>query len=200
MSLSIPDRTLGAGQLLQHVSWTRHTATPLYFGRGAANRYDAPDRAYGVLYLGHELSTVLMESMFHKHRWAVVGQRAVSRTEVEQRLVRFVHLRTALRLADLSAPDVVASQFGLTLAQLVSRRYARLQRISQQIHAIGQPGRPRFDGICYPSRNNPAASCVALFDRAAAKVELALDLPLVEHKDWPDFVARFRIAVVEPPA
>ena len=91
----------------------------------------------------------------------------------------------------------MASQFGLNLAQLVSRRYGRLQKMSKAIHdLLDATGQPKFDGIYYPSRNNPAASCIALFDRASHKVNVALDADLTKHKDWPVFVNVFQIAIV----
>ena len=69
--------------------------------------------------------------------------------------------------------------------------------MSKDIHdLIDTAGRSRFDGIYYPSRNNPAASCIALFDRASHKVDVALDEDLAKHKDWPVFVNVFQIAIV----
>lgn len=197
MSLTIPERIVPATTLLQQVSRTKYKASPLHFGQAAANRYDAPDLSYGVLYLGQDLSTVLMESVFHKHRWATVKRRTVARAEVYQRMVRFVEVRGDLHLADLAAPNVVASQFGLNLAQLASRKYGRLQKMSKAIHDQRDPaGQAWFDGIYYPSRNNPAASCIAVFDRASHKVDVVLDLDLAQHKDWPGFVTLFQIAIV----
>lgn len=197
MIRAIPAKVIPVNTLTQHVSWTRYKAEPPYFGRGAAHRYDAPDKSYGVLYLGPDLATALMESVFHKHQWATVKKRTVSQTEVALRMVRFVNVQTDLYLADLAAPNVVASQFGMNLAQLASRRYDRLQKISKTIHDLpGVAAQPRFDGIYYPSRNNPAASCIALFDRASHKVAVALDEELSKHKDWPLFVTTFQIAIV----
>lgn len=68
MSQVLPSVILPAGTLLQHVSRTPYRDTPLYFGRSRANRYDAPDGTYGVLYLGPDLATALMESVFHQHQ------------------------------------------------------------------------------------------------------------------------------------
>jgi hypothetical protein len=60
-------RVIAAGELLQHISRIEYAATPLYFGTSSANRYDDPKDGYGVLYLGFDLPTVLMESVFHQH-------------------------------------------------------------------------------------------------------------------------------------
>ncbi|VFT07331.1 Uncharacterised protein [Pseudomonas aeruginosa] len=45
--------------------------------------------------------------------------------------------------------------------------------------------KPLFDGVLYPSRNNYPAKSIALFERAAAKVALSMDIDLVDHVDWP---------------
>lgn len=64
-----PVFTVAAGELLQHVSRVAYRGEPLHYGRDGANRYDDPGRVYGVLYLGCDLPTALMESVFHKHQW-----------------------------------------------------------------------------------------------------------------------------------
>jgi hypothetical protein len=48
--VALPPVTIAAGELLQHVSRCAYRGTSLYFGRDATNRYDSPDRGYGVLY------------------------------------------------------------------------------------------------------------------------------------------------------
>ena len=62
----VPQTTIAAGQLLQHISRVAYRGTPLYFSRDGANRYDSPGMSYGVFYLGFDLPTALMESVFHK--------------------------------------------------------------------------------------------------------------------------------------
>lgn len=110
---------------------------------------------------------------------------------------RAVGVIEPLALADLTAPGVMASQFGLNLSQLASRRYIHTQRISSTIHGVGDAsGKPRFDGILYPSRNNHPAACAAIFDRAVAKLSVIDDIALREHADWPAFLATYRIIVL----
>lgn len=199
-ALSTPDvplKEVNAGALLQHVSRIAYRGTQLYFGRDGVNRYDDPQRTYGVLYLGFELPTALMESVFHQHDWHEQTTRAIARAEVSQRMVRAVGVLEDLRLADLTAPGIMASVFGLNLEQLASRAYVHTQGISRQVHALlDDSDNPVFDGLLYPSRNNFPAACVALYDRAGPKVSAVLDIDLVDHIDWPAFVKQYRIAVV----
>jgi len=37
-----------------------------------------PTGAYGVLYLGRDLPTALMESVFHKHQWLEDTKRSIA--------------------------------------------------------------------------------------------------------------------------
>lgn len=193
----LPPRIVSPGSLLQHVSRVRYRGHSLYFGKDGINRYDDPEQDYGVLYLGFELATILMESVFRRHRWTRTKRRAITRSEVDQRIVRVIGVLEELCLADLSAPDVVASQFGLNLSQLAGRRYGNTQRISAVIHAMhDSSGQPMFDGLVYPSRNNPSGGCVALFERAAPKIDWVVDIDLAYHVDWPNFLAKFKIQIL----
>ena len=116
MALNLPTKIVAAGELLQHVSSVAYRGQGLFFGRNGSNRYDDPSKAYGVLYLAHDLPTALMESVFHKHHWHARKKRTITKTEVDQRMVRAVGTLQELHLADLSAPGVMASQFGLNLS------------------------------------------------------------------------------------
>lgn len=193
----VPARIIPAGELLQHVSRSAYRGTALHFGRSGGNRYDDPRLQHGTLYVGFDLATVLMESVFRQHRWEHRAKRVITRTEVHSRIVRAIGVVEPLSLADLTAPGVMASQFGLNLAQLASRRYVHTQRIAAQVHELAEPGGVhRFDGVLYPSRNNHPATCAALFDRAAAKLALIDDIALRDHVDWPSFLSTYKVVVL----
>lgn len=196
MSSALPSFLIDAGALLQHVSRTVYRGEPLYYGRGGTNRYDDPARKYGVLYLGLDLPTALMESVFHKHDWLADPKRSIALKEVQSRMVRAVGVLHDLHLADLTASGVMAGYFGLNLQQLASGDYTHTQQVSAQVHAmLGDDDLPLFDGVLYPSRNNYPGRSIALFERADAKVHVVDDIDLVDHVDWPGFVAAYRIGV-----
>lgn len=200
MSIKLPSLPIDAGELLQHVSRIAYRGNPLYYGRDGINRYDDPARGYGVLYLGRGLPTALMESVFHKHQWLADAKRSIALKEVQSRIVRAIGVLDSLRLADLSAPGVMAGHFGVNLEQLASRDYTHTQQVSAQVHAmLGDDGLPLFDGVLYPSHNNYAAARIALFEHAAAKVSVIEDIELVDHVDWPSFVATYRVGVEPEP-
>lgn len=200
MGVALPVLRIDRGELLQHVSRIAYRGTSLYYGRDGTNRYDAPARNYGVLYLGRDLPTALMESVFHKHRWDRDTERSIALTEVRSRLVRVVGVVADLQLADLTAEGVMAGHFGLTLEQLASRDYAHTQQVSAQVHAMLDANSvPLFDGVLYPSRNNYPSTSIALFERAHGKVKVVDDIDLADHVDWPGFVERYQVGVVEDP-
>lgn len=190
MSRDLPLFHIDAGELLQHVSRVVYRGSPLYYGHNSTNRYDDPARTYGVLYLGRDLPTALMESVFHKHQWLADVKRSIALKEVQGRVVRAVGVLDKVRLADLTADGVMAGYFGMNLEQLTSRDYMHTQQMSAQVHAMfGDDGQPLFDGVLYPSRNNYPDKSIALFERAGAKVSVIEDIDLVDHVDWPRFVA-----------
>lgn len=193
----VPSRIIPAGELLQHVSRSAYRGTALHFGRSGGNRYDDRALRFGTLYVGFDLATALMESVFRQHRWNRRAKRGITRTEVYARMVRAIGVLEPLSLADLTAPGVMASQFGLNLSQLASRRFVHTQRIAALIHALAETdGAPRFDGVLYPSRNNHPAACAALFDRAAEKLLLVDDIALRDHVDWPSFLTSYQVFVL----
>jgi hypothetical protein len=200
VSVALPFFRVEAGELLQHVSRSQYRHAALYYGREAQNRYDAPARDYGVLYLGRDLPTALMESVFHKHHWDRDTKRSIALTEIQARLVRAVGALADLHLADLTADGVMAGHFGLNLEQLASRDYAITQDVSARVHARrGSDGGPLFDGVLYPSRNNYPGRAIALFDRAGGKVTVIADIDLADHVDWPPFIAKYEIGVEPDP-
>jgi len=201
MNHKLPSFRINAGELLQHVSRVVYRGSPLYYGCSGTNRYDDSARTYGVLYLGHDLPTALMESMFHKHQWLEDAKRSIALKEVHARMVRAVGVMDDVLLADLTAPGVMAGYFGLNLEQLASRDYSYTQQVSAQVHSmLGADGLPLFDGVLYPSRNNYPAASIALFERAGAKISVIADIDLVDHVDWPRFVGTYRIGVQPDPS
>ncbi len=193
----VPSRIIPAGELLQHISRSAYRGTALHFGRSGGNRYDDRTLRFGTLYVGFDLATALMESVFRPHRWSRRAKRVITRTEVYARMVRAIGVLEPLSLADLTAPGVMASQFGLNLAQLAGRRYVHTQRIAAMLHEFVEPdGAHRFDGVLYPSRNNHPAPCAALFDRSSAKLSLVDDIALRDHVDWPSFLSQYQVVVL----
>lgn len=188
----IPFKQANAGDILQHVGHTKYQGAPLFFARAGKNRFDDPKKRYGVLYLASDLATALMESVFREHHWDK-QQRSIPQGIVDTRSVRIVGVLSKLLLANLTAPNIMAAQLGLTLEQFSSRRYGPLQELSRGIWRG-----TNADGILYPSRNNYPGSCIALFSRAVKKVQPLDDIALAHHTEWPGFLHTFNVTVTSP--
>jgi hypothetical protein len=193
------EAVVSVGTLLEHSSLEQYRGEPLYFNAKAKHRFDDPDRKYGVLYLGYNLATVLMESVFHEHRWwEEADAREIMHAEVQRRMVRAIGVVADITLCDLASPGAAVKVFGWNAARLAVRNGPRTRELSGEIAALktktGQP----FDGILYLSRNNPGDKCIALFDRAAHKVHVVDDIRLDDHRDWPAFVSQYGISIGSP--
>jgi hypothetical protein len=148
-----------AGTYLQSVSREIYRGSALHFGKSAVNRYADPARTYGVMYLAFDLATALMETVFRNHKWwRTDAKRTLSLAEVQRRMVRIVSVREDLRLCDLVAAGAAAQAFGLTSVQLAVRNYRATRALSARIERYRSTAGDAFDGILYPSRNNPGGS------------------------------------------
>lgn len=199
--MSIPHAAvIAAGSVVQSISREIYRGTALHFGRSAANRYDDPAQMFGVLYLASELSTGLMETAFRNHQWWRSGaKRAITLPEVYSHMVRIVRVTHDLSLCDLVSPNAALQAYGLNAVQLAVRNYRSSRVLAARIERFRSPAEDSFDGILYPSRNNPGARCIALFDRAQTKVVLEDDVALVDHAHWPTFIREFDVVILPEP-
>jgi RES domain-containing protein len=142
------------------VAWYRvHPARhdPLHFGTVPHNRFDAPAGEFGVLYVAADAHGAFIETFGH-----ATGVRFVTTAELRARGLAVITARRALRLVDLRGEGLARMGADAQLTSgsdlSLSRRWARA------IH----DHRRRPDGILYRARHDPARTCAAIFDRAAA--------------------------------
>jgi len=138
--------------------WIRshaHGRGPLFFGRTGANRFDDPDRRYGVLYVAEDPQGAFIETFGRQ-----LGERYVTTTRLEGRSLARVMVSRPLRLVDLTGPGL--SQIGAD-GRLTTGRYDISQQWALALHQ--HPEQP--DGLLYRSRHDPSQLCAAIFDRAA---------------------------------
>ncbi len=141
-------------------AWFRlHRAdrSPLFFGRTGANRFDAPDGEFGVLYLGDSLHCCFVETYGRSDRG---DHRIVTRRELIERNFSEVEFTRSLRIVDLAGAGL--ARLGAD-NRLATSDYFIAQRWS---HALwSHPDLP--DGLLYRSRHDPSRRCLALFDRVS---------------------------------
>lgn len=154
--------------------WRIHPAErdPLYFGRQARNRFDAPDGSFGVLYLAENPGVAFVETFGHETgRTDFVTRQALARralSEVESlRVLRLADLTTGRGLTPLGADG-----------RLGTGRLDVARRWAAALHA--HPETP--DGLVYRARHDPELFAVALFDRARDAVRAAATTGLDDRR------------------
>lgn len=135
-----------------------------WYGRNDATwRWDDPDCDYGVLYLGRSPVGALAETLLR-----TPADRDVLWSRAQQKRQARFRLLEPLQLAKLHGEGL--AWFGVTAAEIAEGDYTVPQGISQRVHAVFP-----VDGIQYRSRFDNDQLCVALFDRADAKLELVVE-------------------------
>jgi hypothetical protein len=125
----------------------------MYFGRTADNRFDSPDKSFGVLYLGMDEYCSFIETFGQ-----TTGIRSVSTMQIEARRLAELEVMRPLKLIDLCSSGGLA-RIGAD-AGLLSGEHGVAQRWSAALRS--HPIKP--DGILYPARHDPARRACAIFD------------------------------------
>lgn len=140
---------------------------PVFFGRSGLNRFDAPDRSYGVLYAGRDPYCAFIETFAR-----AAGTSIVTTTALKNHALTALKVTRPLRLIDLTQSGSLV-RMG-TDSRIFSADRDASQRWSKALH-----DHPiRADGLLYPSRLDPAHHAVVLFeDRSPRLIE-------VDRKSW----------------
>jgi len=146
-----PIEALPAGATFVRIH--RSTLDPLHFGNSGDNRFDDPERRYGVCYAARSLEGAFAETCLRE-----VGETLVPLSRLAERSATVVTVTAELRLVELHGPGL--ARLGATAA-LSSGTYDVSQPWSRAIH--DHPARP--DGIVYRSNHDNGELCVGLFDR-----------------------------------
>jgi hypothetical protein len=137
-----------------------HFPDPAYFGRAAVFRFDAPDRSFGVCYLGTSLDCCLLEVMTPTYRPTAVPHLIITRAQLASYYAATATVMRPLRLAYLADEGLV--QLGIDQRHTGGDDYDLSGTWALAIH--GHDAIP--DGIFYPSRHHNGLYSVALFERA----------------------------------
>ena len=156
--------------------------------RPPTNRFDAPDRSYGVLYAAARCDGAFAEAVGRK------PGSFRSNDELAALAVTTLALSRVLRLVDLHGGDAVGALGATGVIGVGPQSLAR--RWSQAIHA--HPEEP--DGIEYRCRHNSDEVAVALFDRVREASLISIGVvSLVSDIVWLTAM-RARHQILEPPS
>jgi hypothetical protein len=169
---------------------------PVWFGRDNAtgvfrtpiNRFDAPNRSYGVLYAAVARDGAFAEAIGRKPRTFR------SDTELAELAITTLVLARDLSLVDLHGGEAVGALGATGVVGVGPHSLAR--RWSQALHE--HPDRP--DGIEYRCRHNSDELAVALFHRIGdASLTSETSVSLVSDLGWLAAM-RTRHQIWEPPS
>jgi len=161
----LPDRSITIVEFAEPVFRTHDICrNPLYFGKSCANRFDAPDRSFGVLYAGRDLYCAFIETFAH-----VAGTRIITTTALEKHALSTLKPARPLGLVDLTQSGTLV-RIGAD-PRLFASDHEVARRWSKALH--DHPRKP--DGLLYPSRLDPEKHALALFEDRMPKI-VALDM------------------------
>jgi RES domain len=132
----------------------RSRLAPLHFGNSGGNRFDAPNKEFGVLYAGRDTHCAFIETFGH-----ATGVRLVEARELSQRGLAELTPRRPLRLVDLRGAGL--ARIGADASLTAGPDYDLAHRWSVVLRS--HPQKP--DGIAYRARHDPERICAALFDQ-----------------------------------
>jgi hypothetical protein len=133
--------------------------SPQFFGKSCSNRFDAPDRSFGVLYAGRDRFCAFIETLAR-----AAGTRIITTTELERQALSELKAVRPLRLIDLTQSGTLM-RIGAD-ARLFSANHEIAQRWSKVLHDHPL----NLDGILYPSRLDPQRHALALFEDRVPKI------------------------------
>ncbi len=158
----LPILSVDTGTLLYRLTRTQHP-DPAFFGRLRTYRFDAPDRSYGVCYLGATLACCLLE-VLDLQRATATARRFVADAQLGAYYAAVATATRPLRLAYLA--DNGLAQLGIDQRHTAGDDYDLSGAWSAAIHAHTA----WVDGIFYATRHHNGLYAVALFERAASAV------------------------------
>jgi len=166
----VPTARIAKGIVLHRVHGEARAAR-WYGRRDATSRWDDPDGDFGVLYLGRSPVGAFAETLLR-----TPTDRDVLWSRAQKRRGATFKLLEPLQLAKLHGEGL--AWFEVTADQIAEGDYTVPQSLARRIHAVFP-----VDGIQYRSRFDNDELCVALFDRADAKLDLVAEGEPID-KDW----------------
>jgi hypothetical protein len=165
----------------------RFAATPLGMGFGET-RFASPSQTFRLLYIARTLVTAIAETVV-RDRFVGRAARRVTEEEIEGWGVVAVTATEPLSLLDLRTTGAV--MLGIPTNAVRGKAHGTGRRFSEALYR----GFPKLDGILYPSRltNDP---CVAVYDRAVAKLEAGEVRPVIRQPRLVPALAALNVTVL----
>lgn len=145
----------------------------LFFGKTARNRFDAPDRSYGVMYLGLDEHCCFIETFGQE-----TGHKVVTQDELSKNSIATIRLKRKIKLVDITGSGL--ARIGAD-GRLTNGPQALARRWSKSFYEHRQ----NVDGIFYRACHDPQRFSIALFDKAEKAVTVARSRRLLSKEFEP---------------
>lgn len=146
------------------------TPQPVYYSVNARNRFDSPNKSFGVMYAAFDLTTCFAETITREKNRHPLNARGLAVSQAGDIAPRWVANLQALRpLKLVDATDVGLYNMGAEAGEFNSVHYA----LTTQPWAMELFNRPELaDGILYRSRFLNDRKAVAIFERGGDNVSI----------------------------
>lgn len=179
---SLPTEAIAAGAKLVRIH--RSDLGPLFYGASAQNRFDDPARAYGVGYFSTSVEGAFAETCLRD-----LGVRFLQLSFLDARSFATIAVRRPLQLVSLHGAGL--AKLGATAA-VSSGLHPIAREWSRAIH--NHPAQP--DGIMYRSNHDNGELCIALFERAGARLGGVESQPIMRDRQrLAALLARYKIGL-----
>lgn len=162
-----------------------HRKTPCDTGFGSS-RFSSPSKAYRVLYAGVDFATAFSEAII-RDRFIGKSIKYLYLPFLEKRLATEISSSTNLRLLDFTGS--AAHDLGVDTDAKGARSHGKGQEFGEALHS-----QTDLDGLVFASRLT-GRNCVAIFDRAFAKLTAAAPREIIKLKEFWNEVDRQEIVV-----
>lgn len=171
----------------KRIFWTG--GDPLEF-RPGTGRFNAPSREFRVLYGADTLACCLAETLIRDRSALLGGPAPITVEDLDLRSVVELESLEPVAVVDLTGPGALRAGIPSAVAKAPDYGLSQAWSLAFWKH----PSAP--EGVLYRSRLDDDYLCVALYDRAAAKIRAADTTPLIRHPNCDAALERYRIQIV----
>ncbi len=162
-------------KIIHDLLWRIHQSNfnAIFFGKTRANRFDAPDRSFGVMYLGLDAYSCFTETFGQQ-----TGNNFVTLEELSKNSIAKIKMHRAVKLIDITGAGLARIRAD---NRLTTGPHALAQRWAKAIYNH----REKVDGLYYRTCHDPSWYSIALFDRLEKSIEVVNSMPLIAKEFSP---------------
>ena len=158
----------------------------LHFGCAATKRFDDPSGKFGVCYLGVDAFASFVECFARDKDYPAVNSRRLPGSSLAM-----VQVLDELRLFDVRGQSLI--RYGETAKLAASNTHDHSMQFSKMVY--NHPS--CSDGILYLARHDSQRQCIALYERAKAKIRVASSSPWLRFPQLPQILEHYDLGLID---